>query len=134
MKLEQKLINEFAVVVCAVNNLKWVNDNLGHKAGDEYIKEACRIICKIFSHSPVFRVGGDEFAVILRGEDFDSRKALTKALEELVESNREAGLVTIAFGMSEFDRSRDRSMRAVFDRADNAMYENKKHFKCRGSI
>ncbi len=128
------ICGEFAVVVSDMNGLKLINDSLGHNVGDEYIKEACRIICKIFSHSPVFRVGGDEFAVILRGEDFDSRTALTKALEELVESNRKAGLVTIAYGMSEFDRSRDRSMRAVFDRADNAMYENKKHFKCRGSI
>lgn len=60
----------FAVVVCDVNNLKAVNDLYGHKEGDVCIKKACARICNIFSHSPVFRIGGDEFVAILSGEDY----------------------------------------------------------------
>lgn len=60
----------FAVVVCDVNNLKAVNDLYGHKEGDAYIKRACARICGVFSHSPVFRIGGDEFVAILSGEDY----------------------------------------------------------------
>ncbi len=56
---------EFSIVICDVNGLKAINDNLGHKAGDEYIRAACSVICGIFKHSPVFRIGGDEFSVIL---------------------------------------------------------------------
>ena len=58
----------FAIVVCDVNNLKLVNDTLGHKTGDKYIKKACITICSIFKHSPVFRVGGDEFAIICQSQ------------------------------------------------------------------
>lgn len=57
-------LREFAVVVCDVNGLKKINDTLGHKAGDEYIRDACRMVCDIFQHSPVYRVGGDEFTVV----------------------------------------------------------------------
>lgn len=44
---------------------------MGHQAGDEYIIGACRIICNKFKHSPVFRIGGDEFVAISEGEDYE---------------------------------------------------------------
>lgn len=66
----------FAAVVCDVNNLKAVNDLYGHKEGDACILKACRKICAVFSHSPVFRVGGDEFVVLLTGEDYGRRRSL----------------------------------------------------------
>ena len=44
----------FAVAVFDINNLKKVNDEHGHNAGDELIKEGCGLICNIFRHSPVF--------------------------------------------------------------------------------
>ena len=47
----------FAVVVLDVNDLKKVNDTSGHQVGDQYLREACRMICQTFKHSPVFRVG-----------------------------------------------------------------------------
>jgi len=56
---------EFGVIGCDVNGLKKINDTLGHKAGDEYICAACKMLCEYFKHSPVFRIGGDEFVVIL---------------------------------------------------------------------
>ena len=71
---------EFAVVVCDVNGLKVINDTLGHKAGDEYIQKASRMICDIFQHSPVYRTGGDEFVVVLHGRDYLIRKELVLAL------------------------------------------------------
>jgi diguanylate cyclase (GGDEF)-like protein len=45
----------FGIVVCDINGLKHINDTEGHKAGDDYIKAACRLVCRIFHHSPVFR-------------------------------------------------------------------------------
>ena len=57
----------FAITILDVNDLKKVNDNEGHKAGDQFIRDACRIICTTFKRSPVFRVGGDEFAVLSQG-------------------------------------------------------------------
>ena len=70
------------VAVCDVNSLKAVNDTLGHKAGDEIIRRACSLICNTFKHSPVYRIGGDEFAVILSGRDYERRQELLSEMEE----------------------------------------------------
>ena len=120
---------DFGLVVCDVNGLKHVNDNYGHSAGDEYIKSACSSICIIFKHSPVFRIGGDEFVVLLRGHDFFYREELIADFDRVMAENRKNGLVTVARGMSEFDRNVDMRVQDVFERADSIMYENKKKFK-----
>jgi diguanylate cyclase (GGDEF)-like protein len=54
-----------------LNNLKTLNETYGHDKGDLAIKKLSNLICRVFSHSPVFRIGGDEFAVILRGWDYE---------------------------------------------------------------
>ncbi len=115
----------FAIVVFDLNELKTVNDTLGHNAGDRYIKDACALICKIFQHSPVYRVGGDEFAAILTGHDYDNRASLITALASRNRENTAEENVIIAAGCSEYIPEQDASMAAVFERADNAMYENK---------
>lgn len=71
---------EFAVVMIDMNDLKHINDDFGHKSGDLYIRGCCHMICEAFKHSPVFRIGGDEFAVILRGQDYNNRAAITSEL------------------------------------------------------
>lgn len=119
----------FAVTVCDINGLKQVNDKHGHNAGDEYIKAATKLICENFKHSPVFRIGGDEFAVLLKGSDFEKRKELMKNLSELQKGNREQGLVTVSYGYSDFDPEMDLHVQDVFERADTAMYSNKRMFK-----
>lgn len=48
----------FGFVLLDLNNLKAINDNFGHEKGDLAIKKLCDIICEVFVHSPVFRVGG----------------------------------------------------------------------------
>ncbi len=120
---------EFAIAVCDVNDLKKVNDLLGHSAGDEYIRSACKLICNIFKHSPVFRVGGDEFAVILTGDDYTNRQALANAVKIASLDNKKHGQVVVACGMAEFDPKLDYYVSDVFNRADNAMYEDKKALK-----
>ncbi|WP_303834280.1 GGDEF domain-containing protein [Ruminococcus flavefaciens] len=120
---------DFAIVVCDLNGLKLVNDTQGHKAGDEYIKDSCSIICNIFKRSPVFRIGGDEFAVILKGWDYVRRQYLMKELYELLEENKQNGMVVMAAGMSEYEPDTDMRVQDVFERADNLMYDNKKQCK-----
>ena len=125
--IEDELPTEFAVVVLDVNNLKKVNDTMGHPAGDQYLKDACAIICETFKRSPVFRVGGDEFVVVSQGADYDSIEELT---EKITEHNLNAvnnGGVVIACGMSKYNN--DSSVSAVFERADVSMYNNKSALK-----
>ena len=131
-KIEKKEQSPFAVVVCDLNGLKQVNDVQGHQAGDEYIKGSCSIICNVFSHSPVFRIGGDEFAVILKGKDYDQRYELIKQLGVEQEDKRVNGIKPIAVGLSDFDSENDIRVQDVFERADSLMYENKK--KCKNEI
>ena len=116
----------FAVVVCDINNLKAVNDLYGHKEGDACIKNACSKICRIFSHSPVFRIGGDEFVVLLMGGDYGQRKKLMEQINELP-VNRSKIVIgeTVAAGMVEYDREHHVSLLSVFEEADRAMYERK---------
>lgn len=120
---------QFAVAICDINGLKQVNDSMGHHAGDEYIKSACTLICNTFKHSPVYRIGGDEFAVILKGVDFDDRNDLINDLNSEQDRNISSGQVTVAVGISDFISGSDKKLQDVFERADEAMYENKKQFK-----
>ena len=124
----------FAIVVCDVNGLKVINDTLGHKAGDEYILNASRMICDIFQHSPVYRTGGDEFAVILYGRDYLSRKELIQVLHDRSVEHISTREVVISGGLSDYRPGTDTSFHDVFERADVLMYEEKKLLKGMGAI
>ncbi|MBQ9898059.1 MAG: GGDEF domain-containing protein [Ruminococcus sp.] len=121
--------HEFAVVVADINGLKHMNDTQGHSAGDDFIKAACMMICKTFQHSPVFRIGGDEFVALLRGGDYEDREALMKLLGDKVRNHLAQGLVTVAAGISCYVKGTDMHLQDVFERADKLMYDDKQRFK-----
>ena len=127
-------LTEFAIVMVDMNDLKLINDDYGHKSGDLYIKGCCHHICEAFKHSPVFRIGGDEFIAILRGKDFESRVQNVDSLREVFEKcSNDATLdpwlrYSAAVGLAEY-ASDDNSYDLVFKRADKAMYDDKKSFK-----
>ena len=118
---------EFAIVVLDVNDLKKINDSAGHQVGDQCIRDACAIICDVFSHSPVFRIGGDEFAVLARGRDCACLDALLGRIDAHSDAAAPGGEVVIARGMARYEN--DPSVAAVFERADQRMYENKTYRK-----
>lgn len=125
---------EFAIVVCDVNGLKVINDTLGHKAGDEYIMKACEMVCDIFQHSPVYRVGGDEFVVILTDRDYLIRKELLLVLHDRSVEHIGTNEVVISGGLADFDPGHDTSFHEVFERADGLMYEEKQLLKGMGAV
>ena len=121
---------EFAFGVFDCNDLKHINDTYGHDKGDIYLKAASRLICRIFQHSPVFRIGGDEFAVILENEDLENRNRLmeqfSRARERICEDvENEWEKVNVAMGLAVYDPLIDTSVIDVARRADQAMYEDK---------
>lgn len=121
---------QFAIVMCDVNDLKRTNDTRGHSYGDEVLQSASRMICEVFKHSPVFRVGGDEFVVVLSGNDYKQREKLLKKFKEMTEANRLARSGPIvASGMAIYHADRDKGFDAVFKRADQKMYKNKSKLK-----
>ena len=122
-------LRDFAVIVCDLNDLKEINDTLGHEEGDNYIKSACKLICGQFVHSPVFRIGGDEFVVLLENSDYANRETLLRDFDIQIEKNHRAGSVVVSTGMDDFDAEQDSSLSAVFERADKKMYERKRYLK-----
>ena len=127
LRIAEHTSPDFAIVILDVNDLKKVNDNEGHQAGDLYLQAACRIVCKIFKQSPVFRVGGDEFAVITQGDDYDSIKDRIAQMREHNEEALQTGGIVIACGMARYDNDSD--VGSVYERADQLMYENKDFLK-----
>lgn len=126
----QKGFEQFGLVIFDVNGLKTMNDTYGHDAGDLYIKNACRLICTTYKHSPVFRIGGDEFAAILRGQDLlNSEKLMRRFYDRMTIINRDAECpeenVSVAAGMAVYKEGQDVDIQSVFKRADENMYKNK---------
>jgi diguanylate cyclase (GGDEF)-like protein len=121
-----------AVVVCDVNGLKHVNDTYGHAAGDEYIRAACKLICDMFAHSNVYRIGGDEFVVIVRGDDFEHRNELLAELDRRSVENITQDGAVVSAGMADFVAS-DEQLHVVVRRADERMYARKAELKVLGA-
>jgi len=127
-------VAQFGLVFFDLNNLKTMNDTYGHEAGDRYIKGACRLICTTYKHSPVYRIGGDEFVAILRGADLlNGSKLMKRFYDRMAIINRDAEepseKVSVAAGMAVFKEDQDTDFQSVFKRADGNMYTNKSAIK-----
>ena len=121
---------QFGVVMCDMNDLKLINDTRGHSFGDEAIQTTSRMICNIFMHSPVFRIGGDEFVAVISGRDFERRERLfDKLRKESVANGRARSGPVVACGIAVYEEGRDTGFSSVFERADRLMYENKDELK-----
>lgn len=136
-ELEEQMKSDkrkFSIVMIDINNLKIINDNHGHDKGDIYLKGCCHIICEIFKHSPVFRVGGDEFVVVAQNEDYENRVERTQDLKIAFKNSFETTdndpwtRYSASIGISDCTNE-DIQVEQIFKRADKEMYENKRKFK-----
>ena len=126
---------DFGIAMIDLNFLKRINDTYGHEKGNIAIRKLSDLVCTVFAHSPVFRIGGDEFAVILEKSDFRNIDALVdkfnKAIEEI---EKDTSLepwekISASIGYAKYDPMRDNNVANVFKRADKAMYQRKKEMK-----
>ena len=127
--MEDEGSTDVAIVVLDVNGLKHVNDTMGHSAGDDLLREASAVICEMFAGNDIYRIGGDEFAVVLLGDAYNDRDALLSKFRDRILENRSSGRIVIASGMAEFIPGVDEGIESVFDKADAQMYINKKELK-----
>jgi len=137
--LEAKMVagdfEPFAVVCFDINFLKEANDMFGHEAGDEYIKKCCKLICNTFKHSPVFRIGGDEFVAIAVHDDYLNRyEYLTAMRNHMAMLDVDTGLsaierISVASGLADSAEQEGEDYSSIFRRADTRMYENKRKMK-----
>ena len=125
----------FGVIMVDLNYLKNINDDYGHDSGDTALIKLCNLICATFTHSPVFRVGGDEFVVIVRTVDYERVEKLINEFNTKIDELSHddyllpAEKISAAIGFSRFDKKTDKCVDDVFKRADKAMYERKRSMK-----
>ena len=124
----------FGVIVLDMNYLKETNDRYGHDAGNKLIVSAAQIISGVFQRSPVFRIGGDEFLVILQNRDLDEYNELIEKFDlECISASVNIGEkevpISIAKGFAVYDPETDSDFSDVFNRADDDMYRNKRKMK-----
>ena len=134
-RMEGGMLGQFAVVVCDVNNLKYTNDTYGHEVGNDLITSASMLICDVFSHAPVFRIGGDEFVVFLE-KQYEEREKLildfkVRLQRSAVFAGRDRLPVSVAVGLASYDPLADKTYDDLFNRADEAMYKDKEVTKKR---
>ena len=125
---------QFAIGVFDCDNLKLINDHYGHDKGDIYLKTACQLICQVYKNSPVFRIGGDEFSVILQNDAYNNRESLAEEFNKAMEtacamSSNRWEQVHVAMGMAAYDYHTDPAVIDVVRRADKNMYTQKRAYK-----
>ena len=124
-------VAEFAIIMIDVNYLKKVNDTYGHERGNEYLINACMLACSVFGEGNVYRVGGDEFVVILDGENLAHCEEMVSRLRGMIEKFRADKTleawekVSAAVGVAYYRAGVDKTADEVFKRADSDMYQNK---------
>lgn len=116
------------IIVTDLNNLKIINDDLGHRIGDEYIKKIAYIIEKNVQNNPVYRYGGDEFIVLIRHSSSKQIKTIINAIYQEIKKQNDKKL-SVSIGYAIYDPSCDWDLKDTFKRADNNMYDNKKIIK-----
>jgi diguanylate cyclase (GGDEF)-like protein len=132
--------SNIGVVMFDVNDLKFVNDNFGHAIGDKMITKSADVIKNAFEpyQGSCFRIGGDEFAVLLSGEGVDDRyhKAIADFRRGIDEHNSDKNkefYLSIAHGYAEYNRTvvESQNLASVYRQADENMYKNKKEMKAK---
>lgn len=124
--------NNAAIVILDLNNLKIINDKHGHKAGDEIIKSAAKIVEESFMGiGKTFRIGGDEFCVIC-GEI--QKKLVDDALSDLdhlliIANEKRLIKIVLAYGYAFYTKNESESIYSAFIQADKAMYTHKAKLK-----
>lgn len=121
--------SKFAVIIFDINGLKDINDNLGHELGDFLIVETSKLLSDIFKKDSIYRIGGDEFVIILQNTNEFYLKTLMShfkaSIRELSLKYSEKVQLSIASGVSIFTPKKHSCYNDVFKEADKNMYTNK---------
>jgi len=119
----------FSLALIDVDNFKKINDTYGHDQGDRAIKRVCNeIIASVRRSDSLYRIGGDEFAIIFVETDIDKAKVVGENIRKRIAQTVAVGQdkLTISIGISTFnydDENEDEEK--LFKRTDNALYASK---------
>ena len=110
-----------------LDRLKWINDNLGHAAGDQALRDTALILKNTFRSSDIIaRFGGDEFVILAIESLENSRKNMLARLQEnLNKFNAQPGRgyqLACSTGLARYEWQHPRSIEALIEEADQTMY------------
>lgn len=124
---------KFGLAMIDMNYLKKINDTFGHEKGDNALISLAGIISSVFPESTVYRLGGDEFGVILRGNDYVNVQArqheFSAATAKEYTEKKPWKHVSAAIGIALYNAETDHDAYGTLERADAAMYKMKKEMK-----
>ena len=127
----QKKAN-FALFVIDANGLKYINDNYGHELGNELIIKVTQMAAEVFGSEHLYRIGGDEFAVIMYNGTEEICEDYERRFQEVVELQKGKIWAAASIGHAVYSEKMDTTYESVFNRADEDMYENKVRMKAMG--
>lgn len=123
-------VSDISIVIVDVNGLKQVNDEKGHIAGDELIIKTAEAIHELYgNHGKTFRIGGDEFAIIIT-EPLDDVQECIKQIRNRTDKSelKYSDKISIAIGIARGEDYLDLSVEKLFEIADKAMYSDKEEY------
>ena len=126
------------VVTFDLNDLKKTNDVKGHEAGDRYLVDSASAISYVFSqYGNCYRIGGDEFCVVIKEDTIEHVESLIARLKRCEEDYNQYSVdvdMKIACGYAVYDPEKDRNLEETRNRADARMYKNKREIKSGNNI
>ncbi len=131
LKVAERMRTPVTLVFADLDDLKQINDRLGHAEGDRALSDAARLLAGTFRGSDVVaRIGGDEFCVMFTATSgLDASKAMTRLQAAFEEHNANAGRpyrLSLSLGYVDFDPAAPSTLEELMERADRIMYANKR--------
>ena len=120
-----------ACVIADVNNLKVGNDRYGHEEGDQLIRDAAECIRETFQETGIcYRIGGDEFCILIREGNHEQIRASLERLQQVIETKNQSRKMPLSIACGYAIRENEQeTMEQVFNRADEMMYDVKFRMK-----
>ena len=132
--IDKTYSGSMAYIMVDANNLKKVNDTLGHQKGDELITQITKCLRKVIKNDgKCYRIGGDEFVISLRNKNQQDIEAyITQIQKEIQTADAQSTIpISAAIGYAWTTESH-KDLEKLLHEADESMYENKKKLKaCR---
>ncbi len=130
MRMTQRSKVPFSVVFIDLDDLKLINDSLGHEAGSAYLSEAAEILRATFRETDVLgRIGGDEFAVAGQFSRRSMSAAVSRLKESCAQKNNEESRqfpLSLSVGHATLDETNKGTLDELMAKADEAMYKAKR--------
>jgi diguanylate cyclase (GGDEF)-like protein len=135
VKIADRIKKKIFVFFIDLDRMKWINDNLGHAAGDAALTETAAILRETFRQSDIIgRIGGDEFIVLfVETSDVDSSERIQARLREAVQQHNAAAgrpfQLSLSVGITTYEPNSGVTLDQLVSQADHLMYEEKQRMK-----